>query len=122
MTGQAQTPEAKTPGDSASPAGGGTVEHHSYRGYVVVAVVLTIITIVEIVIPSVSAITEFLGRTLSVTSLLLLAFVKGAGVVMYYMHLRQDNRLFSALFLSPFVIASTIVVVLFLFWTLTGTP
>ena len=54
------------------------------------------------------------------TSLLILSFAKGAGVVMYYMHLREDDRLFTALFMFPFMIATTIVIILFLFWTLTG--
>lgn len=95
-------------------------EQHGYTGYVVVAVVLTIITIIEIVIPSVGAIANALGRNWTVAALLLLSFAKGAGVMMYYMHLRQDNRLFSALFLFPFIIASTLVVILFLFSTLSS--
>ncbi len=93
---------------------------HGYLHYVVVGVILTAITVVEILIPSVEAIRSGLGEVWTTTALLALSFVKGAGVVMYYMHLRQDDRLFTALFLFPFVIASTIVVILFLFWTLTG--
>ncbi len=95
-------------------------EHHGYIHYVVVGVILTVITIVEIMIPSVDAIRNALGTVWTTASLLILSFLKGAGVVMYYMHLRQDDRLFTALFMFPFMIASTIVVILFLFWTLTG--
>ena len=95
-------------------------EHHGYVHYVVVGVILTVITIVEIMIPSVDAIRNTLGTVWTTASLLILSFIKGAGVVMYYMHLRQDDRLFTALFMFPFMIASTIVVILFLFWTLTG--
>ncbi len=120
MSEQAHVLEAPTTGAPHERASGEHSGRHSYRGYVIVAVVLTTITVVEILIPSVDAIKDALGRTWTVTALLLLSFVKGAGVVMYYMHLRQDNRLFSALFLAPFVIASTIVVILFLFWTLSG--
>jgi heme/copper-type cytochrome/quinol oxidase subunit 4 len=97
-----------------------THARHGYVGYVVVAVILSAITIVEIAIPSVEAINAALTRAGTVAVLLALSFVKGAGVVMYYMHLRHDNRLFAALFLLPFVIASTIVIVLFLFFTLVG--
>ena len=93
-------------------------ERHGYAHYLVVGVVLTVITIVEIAIPSVEAINNALGRGGSVAALLALSFLKGAGVMMYYMHLRQDDRLFTALFLFPFIIASTIVVVLFLFFLL----
>lgn len=97
------------------------VEHrHGYVKYVVVGVILTIITIVEIMIPSIPTISEALTRTGVVASLLVLSFVKGAGVVAYYMHLRDDSRLFTALFMFPFTIASVIVLILFLFFTLVG--
>jgi heme/copper-type cytochrome/quinol oxidase subunit 4 len=104
----------------AEAASGEAHETHGYVGYVVVAVILSAITIVEIAIPSVETISAALTRGGTVAALLGLSFVKGAGVVMYYMHLRHDNRLFAALFLFPFVIASTIVIVLFLFYTLVG--
>ena len=95
-------------------------ERHGYAHYVVVGVILTIVTIVEIMIPSIDAIRNALGTVWTTTSLLVLSFAKGAGVVMYYMHLREDDRLFTALFMFPFMIATTIVIILFLFWTLTG--
>ena len=104
---------------------GGDMAHnaqhrHGYTKYVVVGVILTIITIVEIAIPSRPEIRDALTRTGVVASLLVLSFVKGAGVVAYYMHLRDDSRLFTALFLFPFTIASMIVLILFLFFTLVG--
>ena len=95
-------------------------ERHGYAHYVVVGVILTVVTIVEIMIPSIDAIRNALGTVWTTTSLLILSFLKGAGVVMYYMHLREDDRLFTALFMFPFMIATTIVIILFLFWTLTG--
>ena len=96
-------------------------EHrHGYSKYVIVGVILTIITIVEIAIPSRPEIRDALTRTGVVASLLVLSFVKGAGVVAYYMHLRDDSRLFTTLFLFPFSIASMIVLILFLFFSLTG--
>lgn len=96
-------------------------EHrHGYAKYVVVGVILTIITIVEIIIPSYEPIATAMTRPGVVASLLILSFGKGAGVVAYYMHLRDDNRLFTALFMFPFFIASFVVLVLFLFFSLTG--
>lgn len=96
-------------------------EHrHGYAKYLVVAVVLTLITIVEIVIPSRPEIRDALTRPGVVASLLVLSFVKGVGVVAYYMHLRQDSRLFTALFMFPFIIASSIVLILFFIFTLSG--
>lgn len=95
-------------------------EHHGYLRYVIVGIILTLITVVEILIPSVETIRDALGEVWTTASLLILSFAKGAGVLMYYMHLRSDDRLFTALFLFPFVIASTIVIILFLFWSLTG--
>jgi cytochrome c oxidase subunit 4 len=42
--------------------------------------------------------------------------VKFAIVVMFYMHLKYDHKLFRALFTGPLIIAmSTIIVLLFLF-------
>ena len=97
-------------------------EHHrhGYSKYVVVGVILTVITIVEIMIPSIPAIADAFTRPGVVASLLILSFGKGAGVVAYYMHLRDDNRLFTALFMFPFGIASFVVLILFLFFSLTG--
>jgi heme/copper-type cytochrome/quinol oxidase subunit 4 len=96
-------------------------EHrHGYAKYLVVAAVLTLITIVEIMIPSRPEIRDALTRSGVVASLLVLSFVKGVGVVAYYMHLRQDSRLFTALFMFPFVIASTTVLIVFFMFTLSG--
>ena len=89
---------------------------HGYSKYLVVGVILTVITIVEIVIPSWPEISELLTRSGVVASLLVLSFLKCAGVVAYYMHLREDSRLFTALFMFPFSIASiTILIVFFMF-------
>jgi len=93
---------------------------HRYSKYVVVGVILTVITIVEIMIPSIPAIADAFTRRGVVGSLLVLSFAKGAGGVAYYMHLRDDSRLFTALFMFPFSIASMIVLILFLFFSLTG--
>ena len=62
--------------------------------------------------------TSFLVRRvlLFVPTLLTMSAIKFAIVVMFYMHLRYDHRLFRALFTGPLLIAmSTIVALLFLF-------
>jgi len=93
---------------------------HGYSKYFVVGVILTAITVVEIVIPSRPEISEFLTRSGVVASLLVLSFLKGAGVVAYYMHLREDSRLFTALFMFPFSIASMVILILFFMFSLSG--
>ena len=98
----------------------GAEHRHGYAKYLVVAVVLTVITIIEIVIPSRPEIRDALTRPGVVASLLVLSFVKGIGVVAYYMHLREDSRLFTALFMFPFIIASSIGLILFFIFTLAG--
>ena len=55
-------------------------------------------------------------RKLFVPSLLIMSAVKFAIVVMFYMHLKYDARLFRALFTGPLIIAVvTIISLLFLF-------
>jgi cytochrome c oxidase subunit 4 len=51
-----------------------------------------------------------------VPSLLIMSAVKFAIVVLFYMHLKYDHRLFKALFTGPLVIAVlTIIALMFLF-------
>jgi cytochrome c oxidase subunit 4 len=98
----------------------GAAHRHGYSKYLVVGVILTAITVIEIAIPSRPEIRDLLTRSGVVASLLVLSFIKGAGVVAYYMHLREDSRLFTALFLFPFFIASMIILILFFMFSLSG--
>ncbi|HET7630986.1 MAG TPA: cytochrome C oxidase subunit IV family protein [Gemmatimonadaceae bacterium] len=88
-------------------------EHPTWSVYWKVAVILTILTALEVwvyYIPSIVATHWF------VPILLVLAAAKFVIVVLFYMHLRYDHRLFRALFTGPLLIAmSTIVALLFLF-------
>jgi caa(3)-type oxidase subunit IV len=71
-----------------------------YSIYDVVFVSLAIFTVIEVVVGAVlqhSAITVLL--------LLTIAFVKAAHVVLYYMHLSQDSRIFWLTLLLPLFIA-----------------
>ena len=51
--------------------------------------------------------------------LLLLSAVKFALVAMFYMHLKQDDRIFSGLFIFPLIIATIVILALI---TLDGLP
>ena len=88
-------------------------EHPTWSTYWKVAVILTLITVVEVWI---YYIPSFVASRLFVPSLLIMSAVKFAIVVMFYMHLRYDHKLFRALFTGPLIIAvSTLIGLLFLF-------
>jgi cytochrome c oxidase subunit 4 len=87
--------------------------HPTWSTYWKVALILTIITVGEVwayYIPS------FVASRGFVPTLLFLSALKFAIVVMFYMHLKYDHRLFRALFTGPLIIAmATIISLLFLF-------
>ena len=92
----------------------GEVHHHpGWSTYWKVALILTLITVGEVwayYIPS------FVASRAFVPSLLFMSALKFAIVVMFYMHLRYDHRLFRVLFTGPlFVAAVTLISLLFLF-------
>ncbi|UCG86081.1 MAG: cytochrome C oxidase subunit IV family protein [Gemmatimonadota bacterium] len=85
--------------------------HPSTGTYLVVAGVLTVITLVEIGVFYVPAFQSILAPVL-----MILSGTKFALVVMFYMHLKTDHRLFTAAFALPLLIAiAVIVALLFLF-------
>ncbi|MGD2136232.1 MAG: cytochrome C oxidase subunit IV family protein [Gemmatimonadales bacterium] len=87
--------------------------HPGVGTYVTVAAVLTVITLVEVGVFYVPAIQE--GGFLA-PILLLLSGTKFALVVMFYMHLKSDHRLFTMIFTIPLLIALGVAVaLLFLF-------
>ena len=92
---------------------GGEAQHHpGWSTYWKVALILTVITIWEVwayYIPSLVASRIF------VPMLLILSALKFAIVVMFYMHLKYDHKLFRALFTGPLTIAmATLIGLLFL--------
>jgi cytochrome c oxidase subunit IV len=88
-------------------------EHPRWSTYWKVALILTLITAVEVWI---YYIPSFVASRAFVPSLLIMSAVKFVTVVMFYMHLRYDHKLFRALFTGPLLIAMvTIVGLLFLF-------
>ena len=75
-------------------------EHHpGAREYSIIAVVLTVITAVEV------AAWYVLPKSLLAPVLIILSVTKFAMVVMFYMHLKFDNRLFTSLFVFGLAVA-----------------
>jgi cytochrome c oxidase subunit IV len=93
--------------------GGEEHVHPTWSTYWKVALILTLITVGEVwayYIPSFVA-----GRGF-VPTLLALSALKFAIVVMFYMHLKYDHKLFRVLFTGPlFIAALTLLALLFLF-------
>jgi len=88
-------------------------EHPTWSTYWKVAVILTLITAIEVWVYYVPSI--YNSRAF-VPMLLTMSAVKFAIVVLFYMHLKYDHRLFRALFTGPLIVAMvTIVALMFLF-------
>ncbi len=104
--------------DSSTAHVEGEHDHPTWSTYWKVALILTIITAVEVwayYIPS------FVASKAFVPSLLIMSAVKFAIVVMFYMHLKYDHKLFRALFTGPLIIAGiTIIALVALLHTVSG--
>ena len=88
-------------------------EHPTWSVYWKVALVLTLVTVLEVwcyYLPS------FVATPYFVPVLLVLSAFKFTVVVMLYMHLRYDHKLFRVLFTGPLILAMiAITALLFLF-------
>jgi cytochrome c oxidase subunit 4 len=94
---------------AASAAGHAPGEAHAtVQTYIRVAVVLGILTAIEIGALYVPG----LPKHLLVALLLFFSVVKFALVVAFFMHLRYDNKLLTALFVGPLFIAMFIILAL----------
>ena len=92
-------------------------EHPTWREYKWVALILTLITVLEVWVYY----TPLQSSPVFVPLLLIMSAVKFAIVVLFYMHLKYDHRLFKALFTGPLIIAiSTLTALLFLFGKFAG--
>jgi cytochrome c oxidase subunit 4 len=90
--------------------------HMTWKGYVVIGVILTIITGIEVAIFYIPALASVL-----IPTLLVLSAAKFVIVVLYYMHLKSDSPIFSRVFFGPMVLAVLVVVgLLILFKVLPG--
>ncbi|MDP8956302.1 MAG: cytochrome C oxidase subunit IV family protein [Actinomycetota bacterium] len=74
--------------------------HPGPREYVVVAIVLAIVTALEVAVFYVDV-----PRVLFVTLLLVMSAVKFSLVVLWFMHLRFDSRIFRRLFIAGIILA-----------------
>jgi cytochrome c oxidase subunit IV len=87
--------------------------HPTWKEYRWVALILTLITVVEVWAYYIPAL---VASRIFVPGLLIMSAVKFAIVVMFYMHLKYDSKLFRALFVGPLIIAvTTLIGLLFLF-------
>jgi cytochrome c oxidase subunit 4 len=87
--------------------------HPTWKQYKWVALILTLITVVEVWVYYIPA---FVASRLFVPALLIMSAVKFVIVVMFYMHLKYDHKLFRVLFTGPLIVAvMTILALLFLF-------
>jgi cytochrome c oxidase subunit 4 len=85
----------------------GEEDHPRAGTYTRIAVTLVILTALEVAVYYVESIRAYL-----VPILIVLMIIKFALVAMYYMHLKQDSRLFSGLFVFPIIIAVIIIIAL----------
>jgi cytochrome c oxidase subunit 4 len=79
--------------------------HPGPREYILIGVVLSILTAAEVAVYFVEALAPILFHIL-----VILSTIKFILVVMYYMHLKFDSRLFTGVFMIPFSIAVFMVV------------
>ncbi len=78
--------------------------HPSSKQYVFIGAILCILTAAEVAVYFVEALAPILFHILVV-----LSTVKFILVVMYYMHLKFDSRIFTGVFLLPFSLATFMV-------------
>jgi cytochrome c oxidase subunit 4 len=104
---------ATHPADAHAGHHPGEHAHPTWSTYWKVATILTVITAVEVWI---YYIPTFVASRAFIPALLIMSAAKFVIVVMFYMHLKYDHKLFRALFTGPLIIAvATIVGLLFLF-------
>lgn len=77
---------------------------HSPRFYWIVGAILAVITAVEVGVTLIH-----IPHPILVAILLVLSVLKGAAVVMFFMHLRGDRPPYQFVFLIPFSLATTFV-------------
>lgn len=100
----------------AHPAAAETAGESHHPGpavYVKIGIILFVLTGLEVAAYEIAhrggAMGAFL-KPIVVPVLLLLSAAKFALVAMYYMHLKQDSKLFSGLFVFPLIIATVVIV------------
>ena len=87
----------------ADDAHGGGHGHASDRSYIGIAIILAVLTAAETATYFIPAFED--NSTLLLLFLMPVMIVKFAMVAWYFMHLKQDSRLFSRLFVSGLLLA-----------------
>ena len=105
---------SSTPAQAGAEPIGENHVHPTWATYKWVALDLTAITAIEVWVYYVP---RFAASALFAPTLLLLSAVKFAIVVLFYMHLRYDSRLFRMLFTGPLVIATVTATALLLLFS-----
>jgi cytochrome c oxidase subunit IV len=80
-------------------------EHPGPRKYLLIMIILGVLTALEVAAYETAALKQVL-----VPILLVLTTAKFALVVMFYMHLKFDSRIFSWVFVAPLILAVSVVV------------
>jgi cytochrome c oxidase subunit 4 len=90
-----------------------SVVHHSHPGaatYIKLAVVLGVITMLEVVTYYIHSVSQYI----LIGALIILSTIKFALVVGYYMHLKYDSRLLTAVFVWGLFVAVSIILAMML--------
>ena len=96
----------------ADDATGAHGSHASDRSYIGIAIILAVLTAAETSTYFISAFED--NTTLLMLVLMPMMVVKFAMVAWYFMHLKQDSRLFSRLFVSGLVLAVIVYMIVLL--------
>jgi len=81
--------------------------HPGYRQYVMIAIILAVITAAEVIVYYQDSM-----RAVLVPILFILSITKFTLVALFFMHLKFDNPLFTALFSGPLALAIGVLVAL----------
>ena len=93
-----------------------TSGHPTWRTYIVIGFILTVITAVEVAIFYIESLANLL-----VPILLVLSTAKFIIVVLFYMHLKFDSKIFGRVFYAPLFLAALVVIgMIILFKVLPG--
>ena len=94
--------------------------HASHEGstriYWIIGAILAVVTIVEVIIAWPDVIyshehPDATAQVILVVLLMVLSVAKGSMVVMFFMHLKGDARAFKLLFIAPFLLAVSMILV-----------
>lgn len=99
-----------------------THHHESASGtYIKIAIVLFVMTALEVLAYEVARRTAMplhdVVRPILNEILIVLSAAKFALVAMYYMHLKQDSKIFTGLFVFPLIIAAVVILALLLLFS-----